>query len=136
MLFRSLLTPPCPLRYVKLAGNSATVDTVLLIDKLYPGTDFAQKAEEFTYDAVVREAIEILMRYKLSEADAAYIAEFVGHAYVAHYAGDEDPALRTELDTSRLSLWGKTLYATQRYVLNGLWRDLPPQDNAVIIPLD
>jgi hypothetical protein len=60
----------------------------------------------------------------------------VADAYHAHYSGDENPALRPFFDKSKLSLWGRFIYSQQKYVLDGLWNDLPPADNNVSLPLD
>jgi hypothetical protein len=100
-----------------------------IVDKLHPGTDFAVNARAFVKRTVMNEAIKTLRKYKTSVKDAEYIADHVGDAFDAHYAGDENPALRPVFDKSRLGLWGKFIYSQQKYALDGLWEDLAPADN-------
>jgi predicted nucleic acid-binding protein len=111
------------------------VQSVNIVDALYPGTDFAQNANAFVKSTVVQEAFATLKGYKVSDKDAEYIADAVGDAFVAHYKGDEDAAARPVLDKSRLSLWGRFILSMQKYVLDGLWNDLYPADNTVDIDL-
>jgi hypothetical protein len=81
------------------------------------------------------EAWKTLKKYKASDADADYIADAVGDAFNAHYSGDEDAGLKPDFDTGELGLWGKIIFSTQKYVIEGLWEDLPPADNNVVIGL-
>jgi len=62
-------------------------------------------------------------------------ADAVGDAFVAHYSGDENPALRPLFDKENLGLWGRLIFSTQAYVLDGLWSDLSPGDNETVIDL-
>jgi hypothetical protein len=77
------------------------------------------------------EAASILKKYRVSAKDTNYIAGAVGDAFAAHYEGDENPSLRPPFDKSKLGLWGRFIYSRQKYVLDGLWEDLPPADNNV-----
>jgi len=124
----SLITAPCPIRYVQISGNTADVTTDFIVDRLHPGTDFAANAHAFVKRTVMLEAANTLRTFRVSEKDIAIITDAVGDAFVAHYAGDEDPALRPPLDKSKLGLWGKIVLSTQNYVLDGLWQDLYPAD--------
>jgi hypothetical protein len=125
----SLVTAPCPIRYVEINDNVIQLRTETIVDKIYPGTDFAQNARAFVKKTVMLEALGVLKKFKVSDKDAEYIANAVGDAFDAHYAGDENPALRPPFDKSRLNLWGRFVYSQQKYVLDGLWEDLPPADN-------
>lgn len=131
----SLITPPCPLRFCEISGGELTVQSETLVEKLRPGTDFTENAEDFTRRTVILEAYRTLRNYKVSETDSQYIAEAVGDAFLSHYRGDEDPARQVPVDSGKLGLWGKVVYWMQKYVVEGLWEDLPPGDNQVTIPL-
>ncbi|MDR0448402.1 MAG: metallophosphoesterase [Treponema sp.] len=131
----SLVTAPCPIRYVEIKNNGVQIRTETIVDKIRPGTDFAVNAQAFVKKTVMLEAAKVLRKYKVSEKDADYIANAVGDAFTAHYSGDENPALRPPFDKSKLGLWGRFIYSQQKYVIEGLWVDLPPADNNVRINL-
>ncbi|MCL2084616.1 MAG: metallophosphoesterase [Oscillospiraceae bacterium] len=131
----SLLTYPCPIRYCGISGNTFTAASDMLGVKLRPGTDFAQNAKAFVKQTVMFEALDTLYKYKVSQKDAEYIADAVGDAFAAHYDGDADTAARPAFDAGRLGLWGRIVYQMQKYVLDGLWNDLPPADNDVSFSL-
>ena len=131
----SLITAPCPIRYVSLKGGEMAVRSDVIAGKLRPGTDFEPEAAAFVKATVMKEAAATLKKYFVSDKDAAVIAGAVGDAFAAHYSGDEDPAQRPPLDESALSLWGRIVLSTQKYVLDGLWADLPPADVNVTLPL-
>ncbi|MDR0221215.1 MAG: metallophosphoesterase [Lachnospiraceae bacterium] len=132
----SLVTPPCPIRYCFLFFGPFSADSVFIVDELYPETDFAENSRAFVKELIMLEARNILKEYNVSDADADIIADAVGDAFVAHYNGEEDPSERLPLDESRLSLWGRIVLSTQRYVLEGLWKDLEPADNSVTLGLE
>jgi len=84
---------------------------------------------------VYLEAFSTLKKFKVSDKDSEIIANAVGDGFVAHYYGDEDPSKNPGLDKSRLGLWGRVVLMVQQYVLDGLWADLPPNDNDVTLDL-
>lgn len=132
----ALVTAPCPIRYCTIKDDVFTVESETIVDKLHPGTDFAQNATDFVKSSVVNEARITLKKYFVSDKDADYIADIVGDAFVAFYAGDEDPSKRPTLDESQLNLWGRFIYSMESYVVDGLWKDLPPADNNVTFSLE
>jgi hypothetical protein len=127
----SLVTYPCPIRYAEIRNNVIQFRTETIADKLHPGTDFAEIARAFVKRTVMLEAWDVLKKYRVSDHNADYIADAVGEAFNVHYIGDEDITLRPVFDRSKLSLWGRFIYSQQKYVLDGLWVDLPPADNNV-----
>ena len=131
----SLVTYPCPTRYINLQKGRLTVETRTIGDRLRPGSDFATKAEAWVWSMVAKEAEDTLFKYKVSSADAAYIASAVADAFLAHYHGDADPAARPSFDRSRLNPWGRIIFMTQGYVLDGLWTPSPLADNNLTIDL-
>jgi 3',5'-cyclic AMP phosphodiesterase CpdA len=132
----SLVTPPCPIRYCFIFFGPFSAESVAIVDELYPGTDYAENAQAFVKELIMLETRKILKEYYVSDADADIIADAVGDAFVAHYKGEEYRSERLPLDESRLSLWGRIVLSTQRYVLEGLWKDLEPDDNSVTFGLE
>lgn len=132
----SLSTPPCPVRYCTISGSKLTLSREALIDKLYPGTDFAEKGKKFVHENVSSEAYFKLREYKVTSKDAKKIADLVGSGFVAHNYGDENPAERPTFNPASLGIWSRVVYATQKYVMDGLWKDLSPADNNVTLDLN
>ena len=125
----SLVTAPCPIRFVEINNNFLNVISHTIVDELHPGTDFADMAYATIIRVVTQEARNTLKKYKASNKDADYIANIIGDSFIAHYMGDENPALRPQFDKSRLGLWGRVIYSQFKYVLDGLWEDPVPEDN-------
>ena len=132
----SLITAPSPIRYARINNNSLEISSDFFIEKLHPGTDFAEKGHAFVKKTVMLEAANTLRKYKVSEKDIEIIADAVGDAFAAHYSGDENPALRPKIQKSKLGLWGRVVLSTQQYVLDGLWQDLVPEDINLTINLN
>jgi len=131
----SLVTAPCPIRYLEIKDNALNIRTDTIVGKLHPGTAFAANALAFVKKTVMLEAGSVLKKFKVSEKDTAIISDAVGSAFAAHYDGDENPALRPPLDKSKLGLWGRFVLGQQQYVLDGMWADLAPSDNNVRLDL-
>ncbi|MDR1836110.1 MAG: metallophosphoesterase [Treponema sp.] len=131
----SLVTAPCPVRFAEIKNNAINIRTETIVDRLYPGTDFAANAHAFVKRTVMLETEGILKMLLVSGKDTEIISNAVGDAFTAHYSGDENPALRPPLDKSLLGVWGRFVLNVQQYVLDGLWDDLPPADNNVSLQL-
>jgi hypothetical protein len=125
----SLVTAPCPIRYAEIKDNVLNIRSDTIVDRLHPDTAFADNARAFVKKTVMFEAAATLRKFKVSAKDTDYIADAVGDAFTAHYNGDENPDLRPAFNRKRLGPWGKFVYGQQKYVLDGLWADLPPADN-------
>lgn len=132
----SLITAPCMVRIGEIKGNKVSFTSTDMVTKYKPGTDFAKNASDFVAETVKIEAYNTLRKYKVSEKDSNYIADNVAAAFLAHYNGDEDETKKPVLDAGKLNLWSKLIYSQERYVINGLWKDLPPADNNVTIDLN
>ena len=127
----SLVTAPCPIRYVNIKNDEMNIRTNTIVEKLYPGTDFAPNAIAFVKKTVMLEAASVLKKFKVSDKDIEIIADAVGDAFNAHYSGDENPSLKKTVDKSKLGLWGRFVLGRQQYVIDGLWADMKPYDNNV-----
>lgn len=126
----SLVTDPCPIRYCTIDGSqNFAYSEVRLADTMYPGQSFGQYANFEQYaagslkDSISSLAIKTLKGYNVNDRDSRTIADCVAAAFVAHYAGDEDPSQRPALDTGKLTLWSRIILSQEQYVLDGLWND-------------
>lgn len=132
----SLATPPCPIRYCNISGGKLSVTTEDTVGEIHPGTDFSKNSEAFVKQTIHNEAIKTLKQYWVTGSDADYIANAVTAAFMAHYNGDENPANRPAFVTGKLSLWGQFIYSQEKYVIDGLWKDLSPSDNQCVMNLN
>ena len=124
----SLVTPGCPMRFCRISKNRLELEAVNLIDKLRPGTDFANQAAKFMIKTLKIEITNTLRKYRVSDKDAALIAENVAAAFAAHAQGDEDKAFRPPFNEKNLSPWGRFIYSRQKNIVEGLWQNPGPAD--------
>lgn len=132
----SLVTAPCPVRYCATNGNKLKITSKNLVGDLHPGTDFEKNADQFVLDTLEREAYLTLREYLVPENDAHSLARFIAVAFAAHYRGDENPSAKPAFDEANLGLVSRIVYSAQKYVVEGLWKDLPPADNNVVLDLN
>ena len=122
----SLITPPCSMRFGTISDNSITFDSNYLIENY--DDEFIEKSLEFVKRTIYNEAYKTLKGYYVSDEDADYIASVIALAYVAHYDGNEGDAEPVTVDKSKLNLWSKFVYSQYAYAIDGLTKDLPPDD--------
>ncbi len=132
----SLSTAPCAVRYCTLAGNKINILSDSMAGMYHPGTDFEKNAYQFVYDSIEKEAYDILRRFWVPDKDADSIAAYVAAGFIAHYKGNENEAEKPVFNGKALGLWGRIAYKTQKYVPEGLWKDLYPPDDNVTLDLD
>ncbi len=131
----SLVTPPCPIRYATIKDNKIIIRSDNLIEKLRPGSAFAEEANAFVLETLEFEIINTLRKYLVNDRDAAILAPYVAKAFVAHARGDENPDLKPIFDSKQLSLWGRFVYARQKNTIDSLWSNLPPADLNITLDL-
>jgi 3',5'-cyclic AMP phosphodiesterase CpdA len=124
----SLVTPDCPMRFCRISKNRLELTAENLIDKLRPGSNFADQAEKFMIKTLIIEIKNILHKYRVPAKDAALIAENVATAFAAHAQGDEDRAFRPKFNENKLSPWGRFVYSRQKHIVEGLWQNPGPPD--------
>ena len=143
----SLVTAPCPYRIVTLHGkNAAQVETRYITEINYDTGDlsFPEHAQTYLEEGLTGIVIYTLMLpvdqggYGITDYETAVdLASPLVDAFMAHYAGDEQPdedtmntimGLLAYDQTSVHYILGQTLYS--------LWTDLAPTDNRALIPLD
>ncbi len=132
----SLVTAPCAIRYCTISENSMEVKTKSLIGGLNLGDEFIKQANQFVFNTVEKEAAITLMDFKVPEEDAHKIAGQVAYAFSAHYSGDEDASAKPVFNTKEIGLWSRVVFKVKEYVVDGLWVDLEPADNNVVLDLD
>ncbi len=131
----SLTAPPCPVRICTLQDGRIRFESLRLAGRYQPESGYAARATAHIRASVERQAFQAARRYRVSERDARYLAGHIATAFQAHYDGDEDPVRQPPFDTRQLSLWGRFIYSRQKFVLDGLWQDLPPADDNVTLDL-
>lgn len=131
----SLVTAPSPIRYAEIKDNKISINSNFIIDKIHPETSFADNASKFVQNSVKSEAYKTLKKYKVNDNDAEKIANYVTTAFYAHYSGDENINNKPDFNTNNLTLWSRFIYSQEKYVIDGLWNDLPPKDNDVTLDL-
>lgn len=131
----SLITPPCPMRYATLKDNRIEIRSVNLIEKLRPGSKFADEAYAFMLETLEYEIINTLRKYLVPDMDANQMAEYAAKAFAAHSMGDENPDLKPDFDPGRLSPWGRLIYSRQKKIIDSLWTNIPPGDLNISLDL-
>jgi len=125
----SLVTAPCPIRFVDIKNNVMNIHTETIVDKIYPENDFASNAMTLVKETVMLEEADILRKFNVSKSDIEIIASAVGDAFTAHYSGNENSFLQKKINKNKLSIWGHFVLAQQQYIIDGLWDDINPSDN-------
>jgi len=133
----SLVTYPCPVRYCSLNNSGLTISTETIADKLNSESGFSDIAKNAIKKSVNHMTSKSLLKYKLSDVDAEYIFDALGDAFVAHYSGDADMGQRPAVLLSKLSMWGKIIFAIQqKYVIDPLWESASRGNNHTNISLE
>ena len=133
----SLVTYPCPIRVVTIGKDQAATSREERVTsiKSHP-TDFAAYAKQYLLDGMTVYIAAILNGYKVGPVEAEKIAKEIVLGYVAHTGGDEQLAagqtMVTETGLSPLA-WAVVQY--RKDMIIGLWNDLPPPDNNVMLNL-
>jgi len=125
----SLVTAPCPVRFVDIKNNVMNIRTETIADKIHSENDFATNAMALVKETVMLEEADILKRFNVSKSDIEIIADAVGDAFTAHYSGNENNFLQKKINKNKLSIWGHFVLAQQQYIIDGLWDDINPSDN-------
>jgi 3',5'-cyclic AMP phosphodiesterase CpdA len=133
----SLVTYPCPIRVVALNKDqiaSISEERVTSI-KSHP-TDFPAYARQYLLDGIAGIATQTLMGYKVDRPEAEKIAKEIALGFAAHYGGDEQLAAgQTPVTETGLSPLAWLVIQYRKDLIVGLWKDLPPPDNNVMLNL-
>jgi hypothetical protein len=132
----SLVTPPCPIRYIEIKDNVMSIRSETFVDKIYPDTDFLERANELQRASYIGSAKRRITWRGASKQDVQIIAEAMADATIAFVWGDEDETKRVHIDRSTLGLIGRSVLKRELPIIDALWADLPPADNNLRILLD
>jgi len=130
------ITPPCLIRYAELKNNFMNLRAVSLVDKVYPGTDFAEVIFKLHRESLMNPYITVMRSRSIKEVDYEIIANAIADANIAHYKGDENPAERTVIDLSAFSNKARFFYKKRMERLDIYWTDIPPADNNISLNLN
>ena len=134
----SLVTDPNPVRAVEISARRMTILSSFITEL----PSFAADGRDFgSYSrAYLREGIRGIAKRSLAKAwvparEAETLAGEISEAFAAHFEGDERFTGTEKLKRKGLSLMGSLAVATQGDFVEGLWDDLEPPDNDVVIDL-
>lgn len=132
----SLLTYPSPYRFVSITNGNADIRT-MHVENIPSMTNFKEYAKEYTKNGVETLARGIMNSYKVKEKDQDLLVPYVGNVFIAHYKGDEQaPSLEEQLPKfGELGIMGKLILLNRKELILGLWNDLAPSDNDVVLNL-
>lgn len=99
------------------------------------GRDFGAYAREFVRERIAEIAVREMRKMLVPARDAEALAPRIADAFIANYRGDERFAGGERLPTKGLSLMGRIVVGIQRSKIEGLWDDLAPPDNDLVIDL-
>jgi 3',5'-cyclic AMP phosphodiesterase CpdA len=134
----SPVTYDSPFRIMTLSGKKLSVRTENIEHIVYPGlvrgTSFHDYEKEFTRNGIEIQAKYMLMGdpFNVDEPTASQIAPIFAEAMLTHFAGDEIITAEAEAQIQDISQTSPDLAG----ILQGLYTDLPPTDNDLVVDLD
>ncbi|MBM4447102.1 MAG: metallophosphoesterase [Chloroflexi bacterium] len=133
----SLVTYPAPYRIVNIdTSQKAAVLTKHIESIRSHPADFQDYANAYVLEGIGGIATRTIEGIGVDRAEAEKLAQQVALAFVAHYTGDENlPPGQEAIQTTGLSPRGEIVVKLRGDLVIGLWNDLEPPDNSIIIDL-
>ncbi len=135
----SLITYPSPVRFVTIDSNQKMHIESRFVEDLpgFSGAEetFVEYARNYVHQGISGIAITTMEGLKVKPEAARRLAPGIADAFVAHYQGDEVFPGGEMLPTRGIGFMGKLVVANRRSLIEGLWQDLPPADNEIVIDL-
>jgi 3',5'-cyclic AMP phosphodiesterase CpdA len=135
----SLVSFPNPVRVVEITGDQKMVITSSFIKDLPSfsarGIDFWTYSRNRLAAGIARTVAGMMTGVGISQKEAAFIAQQVADASLAHFRGDEVFTGTEMLSTSGVGPVAGMAAASRRDLVEGLWRDTAPADNDVTLDL-
>jgi 3',5'-cyclic AMP phosphodiesterase CpdA len=133
----STVTYDSPFRIMTLTGNRLSITTESIDRIIYPGltgTSFHNYEKEFTRNGIEIQAKYMLMGdpFKVDESTASQIAPIFAEAMLTHFGGDEIISAEAEAQIQYINQISPELAG----ILQGLYSDLPPTDNDLVVDLN
>ncbi len=136
----SLVTWPCPLRFVRIDETGRMGIRTARVESLPSFEErrvsFAAYAREVARASVREIATDAMLRLGMRAAEVQALAGQIADAMVAHYAGDERLPEGSAPPLQGLSLMGRIVVGSRARGVGDLWNDTEPADNAIDIWLD
>jgi len=130
----SLVTYPCALRVGSLRGNSLHLQSLLVEQIPSRPSGFRDYAREVTAAGISGIAVDTMLKMKVKEEDARFIAPQIASAFIAHYEGNEQPP-QVIVDKKGVGFMGRLVLWNRGSLVRGLWTDLEPPDDDILIDL-
>jgi 3',5'-cyclic AMP phosphodiesterase CpdA len=126
-----------PYRIIKLINNKLYINTKHIDRIFYPGINgihFREYEKTFSLNGFEFQAKYMLMNppYYVPEEIAAQIAPAFAEAMLAHFGGDETISAETNAEIQAINAVSPDL----ANILMGLYTDLPPADNQLVVDLN
>jgi 3',5'-cyclic AMP phosphodiesterase CpdA len=130
----SLVTYPCPIRKVRIGGDSMVISTEHIQTIPSMEKDLQEYARRSVSQGASKIASTTMTNWWLNPEDAHYLANQLGTLFSEHCLGDE-PGRYPAITVDGVSFWGRTMIFFRKRFIWGLANDLPPSDNSLIIHL-
>jgi 3',5'-cyclic AMP phosphodiesterase CpdA len=131
----SLVTYPSPYRVVEISSDQQCNISSTYIDSIESHRtgffEFNRNTIRMRIEGIAKAKIE---GYHVSEKSADLIAPQAAEAFVAHYLGDENPPAEI-INKEGINWWGRVILNAQKDLIIGVWNDLEPPDNQLVINL-
>ncbi len=130
----SLVTYPCPVREISIANDSMYISSHFINKIPSYDDDFTEYSRQFVYDGIAGIGENTMIDMGLRPEDAAKLSGQIGAAFVTHYVGDE-PTGKHPLDLKGVKFKGRVIISFRKKLIKGLYEDIFPQDNNLVISL-
>lgn len=130
----SLVTYPCPLRRIEIAGDSMHIETLTIASIPSVGENFSGYARHAAEKGVSSHVEQFLLSWHFRPKSAEKVAFQIGEAFAAHCEGDEIPRY-PPVDVEGLCLLERFLVCFRKRMVREMYNDLPPPDNNISINL-
>jgi 3',5'-cyclic AMP phosphodiesterase CpdA len=136
----STVTYPCPYRVVDVSADVLAIATkhVTTIDYDLKGAPdlqtYAFQNLRIGMETLIPQLI-VQAKYAITDSQAAEISPWLADGLVAHYAGDEVMPANVPGEVGQLLVSGVAVKQLAGVMLQSIWTDLPPTDNAVTLNL-
>jgi 3',5'-cyclic AMP phosphodiesterase CpdA len=128
----SLVTWPCAWRVLETTGENTLSIRSYPVTALPSRPDFGDYARTELTNGVDVYLKEYLGRYHFSDTDLRLLTPQLVQALLAHTAGDEQPP-PVPVDSTGFSLGLRLFILAADDLVRGVWHDLPPADNNLVI---
>ncbi|MFO8061863.1 MAG: metallophosphoesterase, partial [bacterium] len=130
----SLVTYPAPLRTVQFKNSNAHIKSIF-IERIPSHKNFSPYAREYAAAGIKSIAYTQMKKYWVKDSDITIISDKVADVFMHHYDGSEHEIEDMQLITDSLSIYGKIIAYFQKGMVEVLKKDLPPEDNEVLLEL-